>query len=147
MIANQSQNWLHYIAISDLLNTNHSKKEMPNKPIKIETISTEDLQKLVKESGLTVAEIEKGVGMPERTLAKSLEAKPDKKGYTRTLPTKWVADTIKFIKEKKVANEELKIEVKEVLIDHNIAVVEPEVDVPNKERKLAWIDKLKDAKT
>lgn len=120
---------------------------MPTKPIKVEAISTEDLQKLVNESGLTVGAIERGVGMPDRTLAKTLEAKPDKKGYIRTLPTKWVADTIKFIKEKKAANEELKIEVKEVLVDHNIPVVEPEVDVPNKERKLAWIDKLQDAKT
>lgn len=119
---------------------------MPNKPNKIEAISTEDLQKLVKESGLTVAVIEKGVGMPERTLAKSLDAKADKHGYIRTLPTKWVAGTIKFIKEKKAANEELKIEVKEVLVDHNIPVTEPEVYIPDKERKEAWIDKLQDAK-
>lgn len=117
---------------------------MANK--KTETITTEDLRKLITESGLTVAQIEKGVGMPSTTLDKVLRAKPDSRGYTRTLPTKYVADTIQFIKEKKIAKEELILEVKEVLVEHNIEVKEPEVFIPDEKRKLDWISKLQEVK-
>lgn len=118
---------------------------MANK--KIETISTEDLRKLITESGLAIAEIEKGVGMPVTTLDKVLRAKADSRGYTRTLPTKWVAPLMQFIKEKKAAKEELKVEVKEVLQEHKIEVVEPEVHIPDEQRKKDWIAKLQEVKS
>lgn len=117
---------------------------MANK--KIETISTEDLRKLITESGLANAEIEKGIGMPITTLDKVLRAKPDARGYTRTLPTKWVAPLMQFIKEKKAVKEELKVEVKETLQEYNIEVKEPEVFIPDEKRKLDWINKLQEVK-
>ena len=119
---------------------------MPKRFKKVEQITTEELRKLFKESGLTVSEIEKGVGMPHRTLSKTLDAKPaTKSGHIRTLPTKWVAKTIRFIKEKKAENEELKLEIKEILIENNIPVVEPEVFIPNEQQKMDWINKLQEA--
>ncbi len=120
---------------------------MPPKPYKREIISTENLRRLVAESGLTVKEIEKGVGMPDCTLDKSLAARAvGKSGYVRTFPEKWVQPTINFIKEKKAAIVEIKMEVREVLIDHKVDIVEPEGTTPDKERKLAWIKKLQEVK-
>lgn len=119
---------------------------MPVGKIKVDTISNEDLKKLIEESGLTVSEIEKGIKMPLTTLDKCLRAKADSRGYTRTLPTKWVAPLMQFIKEKKAAKEELKVEVKEVLQEHKIEVAEPEVHIPDEQRKKDWIAKLQEVK-
>lgn len=120
---------------------------MAGKPTKREIISTDELRQLVAQSGLPVAEIEKGVGMPKLTLEKSLAARPvNKNGYIRTMPEKWALATVKFIRERKVEIEEIKLEVKDVLIEHNVPIIEPKVIIPDEERKLEWIKKLQEAK-
>lgn len=113
---------------------------------KIKPMSTEEIRTLVKESGLSIADIEKGVGMPKDTLQKSLKERGTGNGYIRTVPTKWIQPMIEFIKKAKVEKEELKIEIKEVQQTYNIPVEEPEVFIPDKERKLNWIDKLQQEK-
>ena len=40
----------------------------------------------------------------------------------------------------------IKLEVKDVLIEHNVPIIEPKVIIPDEERKLEWIKKLQEAK-
>ena len=118
-----------------------------HKIIPVKTLSPADLVKLVSESGIPVAQIEKGIGMPKTTLDKCLKAIPDPvTGYVRTLPAKYEAPLIKFIKEKKAEKEDLKIEVKEVMAAANIEVKEEEVEIPDEQRKRDWIAKLLEEK-
>lgn len=113
---------------------------------KIKPMTTDEIRTLVKESGIPVAEIEQGVGMPKDTLQKSLKERSTGNGYIRTVPTKWIQPMIDFIKKRKVEKDELRVEINEVKKDLNIPVEEPEVVIPDKESKLAWIDKLQQEK-
>lgn len=119
---------------------NKNSKFVPQK-----TLTPDDLKKLVDESGIPVRQIESGIGMPITTLDKCLKGDMVN-GCVRTLPAKWEAPLIKFIKEKKAEKEDHKIEVKEILEAHNIEVKEEEVLIPDEERKREWIDKLLEAK-
>lgn len=110
------------------------------------TLSTDELKKLVAESGIPVQQIENGIGMPKTTLHKVLSGSLVN-GNPRLLPIKYEAPLIQFIKEKKAAKEDLKIETKEVFQELSIPLVEEEVDVPDKERKLNWIAKLQEVKS
>lgn len=110
------------------------------------TLSTEDLRKMIDDSGLSIYSIEKGIGMPDSTLLKCYNAKPDARGYTRTLPAKWELKLLQYIKEKKVAVEESKEEVKEILKESGIDVpiVIPESVIDDMEGKTNWMNKLKE---
>jgi len=111
------------------------------------TLTVDDVKKLVRESGLKVFEIEKGVGMPKTTLDKVINDRLLDDGVTpRTLPAKWEAPMIEFIKKKKAEKEELIASTKEVFIELNIPVKVEPVEIPDEERKLAWIEKLKEVK-
>jgi len=109
-------------------------------------LSPEDLVKLVRESGIPVHQIEKGIGMPITTLDKCLKGEIVQGKWTRTLPAKYEAPLIKYIREKRIEKEELQFEVKETLIEHNIEVKEKEVFIPDEKRKLDWIAKLQEVK-
>lgn len=124
-----------------------ANKKDKERIIPIKTLSHEDLKKLVDESGLAIRVIEVGIGMPITTLDKCYKATPDPiTGYVRTLPAKWEAPLIQFIKEKKAAKVDHKEEIKEVFKDLNIEVVEPEVLIPDQERKENWINMLHEVK-
>lgn len=111
------------------------------------TLTIDDVKRIVAESGLKITEIERGVGMPITTLDKVINDRPTPgSGLPRTLPAKWEAPMIDFIKKKKAEKEELIEATKEVFVELNIpAKVEP-VEIPDEERKLAWIEKLKEVK-
>ncbi len=126
---------------------NKKKQHLPL----VKTLDPEALKKLVYESGIPIPQLERGIGMPKNTLSNCLlenNTTTNKMGakYVRTLPAKWEQPLINFIKQKKSDKEELKIEVKEVLAAHNIEVKEPEISIPDKERKEAWIQKMLEVK-
>lgn len=116
--------------------------------IKKKTLDPADLKRLVEESGMTVYSIEKGVGMPLTSLDKCLKAKPDKKGYVRTLPSKWELPLLKFLKEQKAKKIDVTIETKEILEENDIEVpIEiPEAIIPELEKRKEWISKLSEIK-
>jgi len=117
------------------------------KIILTKTLTIDDVKKLVRESGLKVFEIERGVGMPITTLDKVINDRPTPgSGVPRTLPAKWEAPMIDFIKKKKAEKEELLAATKEVFIELNIPVKVEPVEIPDEERKLAWIEKLREVK-
>ena len=123
----------------------NKKGNKKGKLIPQKTLSPEDLIKLVRESGIPVSQIEKGTGMPLTTLDKCLKGEKVN-GHLRTLPAKWEAPLINFIKQKKAEKEELLIVTKEVFEDHNIEVKEEDVEIPDEQRKRDWINKLQEAK-
>lgn len=111
------------------------------------TLTIDDVKRIVAESGLKVNEIEKGVGMPLTTLDKVINDRPTPgSNIPRTLPAKWEAPMIDFIKKKKAEKEELLAATKEVFIELNIPVKVEPVEIPDEERKMAWIEKLKEVK-
>lgn len=121
----------------------------PKKPklVLTKTLTIDDVKKLVRESGLKVFEIERGVGMPATTLDKVINDRPTPgSGVPRTLPAKWEAPMINFIKKKKAEKEELLATTKEVFIELNIPIKVEPVEIPDEERKLAWIEKLREVK-
>lgn len=120
--------------------TNKGSKVVP-----VKTLTQEEVVALVRESGIPVATIEKGIGMPLTTLDKCLKG-DTVNGWKRTLPAKYEQPLINFIKQKKAEKEELLISTKEVFQDLNIPIVEEEVFIPDEERKRAWVDKLLEAK-
>jgi len=122
-----------------------ARKKDSDLPIPQRTLSTDELKKLVYESGIPVQQIELGIGMPKTTLDKCLRGALVN-GKPRLLPIKYEAPLIQFIKEKKAAKEELKLETKEVFQELNIPIVEEEVDIPDEERKRNWISKLQEVK-
>ena len=111
------------------------------------TLTIDDVKRIVAESGLKVNEIEKGVGMPLTTLDKVINDRPTPgSNIPRTLPAKWEAPMIDFIKKKKAEKEELLAATKEVFIELNIPVKVEPVEIPDEGRKMAWIEKLKEVK-
>lgn len=115
--------------------------------VKTRTLNHEDLVKLVRESGIPVAIIEKAVGIPLTTLDKCIKGALMVNGAPRPLPAKYEAPLIKYIREKRIEKEELQFEIKETLIEHNIEIKEKEVFIPDEKRKLDWIAKLQEVKT
>ena len=111
------------------------------------TLTIDDVKRIVAESGLKVNEIEKGVGMPLTTLDKVINDRPTPgSNIPRTLPAKWEAPMIDFIKKKNAEKEELLAATTEVFIELNIPVKVEPVEIPDEERKMAWIEKLKEVK-
>ena len=122
-----------------------AKKKL--KTVQTKTLTIDDVKRIVAESGLKVNEIEKGVGMPLTTLDKVINDRPTPgSNIPRTLPAKWEAPMIDFIKKKKAEKEELLAATKEVFIELNIPVKVEPVEIPDEERKMAWIEKLKEVK-
>lgn len=121
------------------------KKGNSGKYVPTKTLTIDDVKKLVRESGIPVSIIEKGIGMPLTTLDKVINDRLIN-GKPRSLPAKYEAPLIQFIKEKKAAKADLLIETKEVFEDLNIPVTEEDIDIPDKQRKLDWINKLQEVK-
>ena len=77
-----------------------AKKKL--KTVQTKTLTIDDVKRIVAESGLKITEIERGVGMPITTLDKVINDRPTPgSGAPRTLPAKWEAPMIDFIKKKK----------------------------------------------
>ena len=125
------------------------KGQKKNKPFAVRSLTTDELIKIINDSGLGVFTIEKGVGMPIHTLHKIYNKTPDNKtGYIRSLPVKWELPLLNYIKEKKALLQDRKEEIIEALEDVGLEVAHTEIktNIPNMERKQAWINKLQEIK-
>lgn len=124
------------------------KKKIKQIPL-IRSLTTDDLIKIIDESGLAIKAIENGIGMPQNTLHKIYNKTPDKQtGYIRSLPVKWELPLLNFIKEKKALLQDHKEEIIEALEEVGLEVVSDnnETEIPDFERKQAWITKLQEVK-
>ena len=112
------------------------------------TLTTDELIKVIDDSGIGITVIEKGIGMPQHTLYKIYHKTPDKTtGYVRSLPAKWELPLLNYIKQKKALIKDTIEETLEVREEVGLdPILEPEVDIPDLDRKLDWINKLQEVK-
>ncbi len=127
-------------------------KKAKRKPIPAlsRTLTTDELIKIIDESGLPILSIEKGIGMPHNTLYKVYHKTPDKNNgnYIRSLPAKWELPLLNYIKQKKALIKDTIEETLEVREEVGLEpIAEPEVDIPDLDRKLDWINKLQEVKS